>query len=50
VGVSDAQEIIKETEVVVHPQVRTWLERGVLQPYLSELHSHFQRSRLPIVP
>lgn len=34
-----------ETEVVVHPQVRTWLERSVLQPYLSELHSHFQRSR-----
>jgi integrase/recombinase XerD len=34
-----------KTEVVVHQQVRTWLERSVLQPYLSELHSHFQRGR-----
>jgi len=29
----------------VHPQVRAWLERSVLQPYISEFCSRLQRSR-----
>jgi site-specific recombinase XerD len=32
-------------EVVVHPQVRVWLERSVLQPYVSELCLSLQRDR-----
>ena len=32
-------------EVVVNPQVRVWLERSVLQPYVSELCLRLQRDR-----
>jgi hypothetical protein len=34
-----------ENGTAVHPQVRAWLERSVLQPYISEFCSHLQRSR-----
>ncbi len=34
-----------ENGTAVHPQVRTWLERSVLQPYISEFCSRLQRSR-----
>jgi hypothetical protein len=34
-----------ENGTAVHPQVRAWLERSVLQPYISEFCSRLQRSR-----
>jgi site-specific recombinase XerD len=34
-----------ENGTAVHPQVRVWLERSVLQPYISEFCSRLQRSR-----
>jgi site-specific recombinase XerD len=34
-----------ENETVVHPQVRTWLERSILQPYILEFCLRLQRSR-----
>ena len=34
-----------ENGAVVHPQVRSWLERSVLQPYVSGFCSLLQRSR-----
>jgi integrase/recombinase XerD len=34
-----------EIGTAVHPQVRAWLERSILQPYISEFCSRLQRSR-----
>lgn len=34
-----------EKRSAVHPQVRVWLERSTLQPYVSEFCSRLQRSR-----
>lgn len=34
-----------ENGTAVHPQVRAWLERSVLQPYISEFCSRLERSR-----
>ncbi len=34
-----------ENGTAVHPQVRRWLERSELQPFISEFCSRLQRSR-----